>query len=88
MTTAQINFVSRVIEFAKLLNGEYGNIVSMNALWYGAEDYNDTITTEALQTIPAFASFTNADLNELMYIVGQLKGLIDARLEPIAVLSQ
>ena len=89
LTTGQINFVSRAQEFARLLQDQYGEIASINALWFGAEaDYNDQITTEELQAVEAFAHLTVEQLNEVLYIAGQLKALIDPRIEPIAVVSQ
>lgn len=89
LSTEEQNFVSRVQRFSRLLKDEYGEVVALNALWYGAEaDYNDQITDEELDTIPSLAHITQAQLNEILYIVGQLKPLLDARLEQIAVVAQ
>lgn len=89
MTPEQQNFVNRVQDLARLFKAQYGEIVALNALWYGAEaNYNDLITDQALDGVASLAHLTNAQLNELLYIVGQLKPLLDARLEQIAVVSQ
>lgn len=89
LTTGQMNFVTRTQEFARLLQTQYGEVNSLNALWYGAEaDYNDQITTEELQEVPSLAHLTQPQLNEILYIVGQLKGLLDPRQEFLAVVGQ
>jgi len=89
MTVGQMNFVSRLIEQGKRIQANYGEETSLNALWNGAEaDYNDQITTEALQEVPAFAHLTQANLNELMYIVSQNQARTTERLEHVAVVAQ
>lgn len=89
LTVGQMNFVTRVQKFALLLRENYGEIVTLNALWYGSEsDYDTAITTAGLLEVPSLANLTANDLNELMYIIGNLKTLVDGRLEQIAVLTE
>lgn len=89
MTPEQQNFVARVQDVARLLKAQYGELAMLNALWYGAEaDYDALITDEALAGVPSLAHLEAAHLNEILYVVGQLKGLLDARLEQVAVVAQ
>lgn len=88
MTNAQQDFVSRAQNLARTLSYQYGEICALNALWYGqTADYQNVITDPELQGVAAFAQMTHAELNEVLYIIGQLKGLMDARLEPLAVVT-
>lgn len=89
LTTAQQDFISRVDTLTKTLYSTYGELNALNALWYGATaDYDTQITDPEIAEIASFNGVTVSVLNECMYIIGQLKGLIDDRLEPIAVMRR
>lgn len=88
LTTGQINFVSRTQAFARILKDQYGEIVTLDSLWIGTDDYQHEITDPELAEIPAFVGITVSDLNEMLYIIGNLKSLISARLEPLAALTE
>lgn len=88
LTIAQTNFVSRVQAVARIYSEGYGEQTALNALWYGAtNDYQNEITDAELAEIPAFAGITKHDLDEMMYIVGNVLTLMNTRLEEIAALT-
>lgn len=89
LTTGQMNFVTRVQNVARVVKDQYGELVMLNALWYGAEaNYDSEIDNAALAEIESFEGITANDLNEFLYIVGNLKGLVEGRLEQIAALTK
>lgn len=88
LTQPQMNFVSRVIALAVMFNEVFGELSMLQALWYGAEDYDTLITDEALQATGVFSHLSQADINEVMYIFSEARNRMNERLEPLAVVTQ
>lgn len=87
MTIAEMNAVSRMIQLANVLLQHYGNIATLNELFNGAANYDGVITTEMLQTIPAFAHLSQADLSEMAYVIGVVLGALSGNLGALSNLT-
>jgi hypothetical protein len=90
---SQEAFVARMRDFARLFKSQYGDVAAANALYYGqVSDYANTLADEAI--LASFPDASSEDITalrtsigEMMYIVGQMNGLISARLEHVAALA-
>lgn len=87
LTQSQLNFVSRVIEVAGSLNDLFGELSMLQALWFGAENFDVLISDEALQAVPNLQHISNADLAEVLYIFSETRNRMNERLEPLAVVT-
>lgn len=89
MNEVQQHFIEQVISFANLLENQYGLITMLNALYNGqTTNYSSILTDEMIASVDQFVGFNKSNLNEVAYIIGQLKDLVDGRIEHIAALGR
>lgn len=83
------DFVSRVVQFAQLLDANRGTIIALRTLYFGQKaGYNVVITDEALQSIPSLAHLKAQNIAEIMDLVFALDQNMAAKSEDIAVVAQ
>lgn len=89
MTQAKTNFLNRLIQQMKLMEAEYGEWESLNALANGqTTNYTTALTNADLASVTAYEGVTEATIDECMYIILGALERYRERIEHVSNLTQ